>query len=156
LGIFHHKFKAEIKRTRNGLGLFTKNKIKKNKLIFNVVGKTVKVSYEDDIEEDRWFGIGRETWLVVGKDNPMYYMNHSCNPNCVIVNKTQVVALRDIEPCEELTFDYSSTEEDPYWEMDCNCGFKSCRKQLRATASFLSEEKPKEIFVLRKRSKHLK
>jgi len=140
-----HNIKTEIKHTRNGKGLFTKNRIMKDAVLFTVTGKTVRVSYDDDIEEDRWFGIDRETWIIVYSKNPMYYMNHSCNPNCAIVNRTQVITLREIEVDEELTFDYSTTEEDPYWEMPCNCGYEFCRKLITPTAKFTLDKTSNEI-----------
>lgn len=37
-----------------------------------------------------------------------------------------------IEAHEELVIDYSTTELDPYWKMDCNCGASGCRKVLRS------------------------
>jgi SET domain-containing protein len=137
--------KTEVKNARNGKGLFAKHGIMKGVTIFTVTGNIAQVSYEVEEEGDlkaeaRWFGIDRETWLVPNESNPMYYMNHSCNPNCVIANKTQVIALREIGAGEELTFDYSTTEEDPYWEMPCNCGYKFCRKLIAPAAKFTSNK----------------
>jgi hypothetical protein len=55
------------------------------------------------------------------------YLNHSCRPTCVIDTTTlRVVAARDVEAGEELTFFYPSTE----WDMDrpfrCRCGAPEC------------------------------
>jgi hypothetical protein len=36
------------------------------------------------------------------------------------------VAMRDIEPGEELTHDWATTDDDAY-EMECNCGADNCR-----------------------------
>ncbi len=143
--VSEYNVKTEVKNSRNGRGLFTKNRIMKDVVIFTVTGKTVKVSYESDLVvegENHWVGIGKETWLIPNVKNPMYYMNHSCNPNCAIVSKTQVITLREIERGEELTFDYSFTEEDPYWEMPCNCGYEFCRKMITSGAKFRLGKKP--------------
>ena len=57
------------------------------------------------------------------------FINHSCNPNCGIKGHLQIVAMRDIESGEEITFDYAMTESSDY-SMDCKCGAKNCRKTI--------------------------
>ena len=57
-------------------------------------------------------------------------INHSCEPNCGMRNATQVVAMRDIEQGEELTFDYAMSDMAPYDEFDCGCGAPTCRKRI--------------------------
>jgi SET domain len=70
----------------------------------------------------------------------LQYINHSCVPN-VFFNTTtmQLVCLRPLQPGDELTFFYPSTE----WEMAqpfvCNCGNRECL-QLINGASHLSVE----------------
>lgn len=56
-----------------------------------------------------------------------HLVNHSCNPNLASTdNYETVLALRDISPREELTFDYVTfnTGTD---EFDCACGAACCR-----------------------------
>lgn len=74
--------------------------------------------------------------------NPEFlqYINHSCAPNVFFdTDAMELVCLRNIQPGEELTFFYPSTE----WEMSqsflCNCGNKDCL-QLINGASHLSAE----------------
>jgi hypothetical protein len=38
-----------------------------------------------------------------------------------------VVAMRDIRPGEELTYDYAMTDSDPRLRMQCNCRSRNCR-----------------------------
>jgi uncharacterized protein len=62
------------------------------------------------------------------------YVNHSCQPNAgMVIDGTTVtlVAIRDIEPGEEIFFDYSTTMDEDDWEMSCSCGTSSCRKLIR-------------------------
>ena len=58
------------------------------------------------------------------------FMNHSCEPNAQI-RDVDVIALRDIDPWEPVTFNYNSTE----WEMaepfDCHCGSPHCLGQVQ-------------------------
>src|SRR5215469_3170455 len=56
------------------------------------------------------------------------FINHSCAPNCEAVpegGKIWMMALRDIAPGEELTFNYGYDLID-YREHPCHCGSSGC------------------------------
>jgi hypothetical protein len=53
------------------------------------------------------------------------FMNHSCEPNAVIRGR-EVFALRTVDPREEITFDYNTTEYSLAEPFDCRCGSGSC------------------------------
>lgn len=55
-------------------------------------------------------------------------VNHSCTPNCVaefVGSRIWICALRDIDPGEEITFNYGYDLED-YREHPCRCGAPDC------------------------------
>jgi len=56
----------------------------------------------------------------------MMHLNHSCEPNLGLQGQVVFLSLRDIEADEELIFDYSMTDDEPY-EMKCRCGMPNCR-----------------------------
>ena len=60
------------------------------------------------------------------RDDSMLYTNHSCDPNIAIQGQIVFVAMRDINPGEELTHDWATTDDEDY-EMTCNCGSSNCR-----------------------------
>ncbi len=65
---------------------------------------------------------------------PDNYINHSCNPNAgikIIGNSVLLFAIRNIHKGDEITFDYSTTMAEDYWEMNCRCGSKNCRGKIR-------------------------
>ena len=64
-------------------------------------------------------------------------MNHSCDPNCGIVGAVLLVAMRDIEPGDEICFDYAMTDTDDYDEFECTCGtaLVSWRRDAAPTGS---------------------
>ncbi len=73
------------------------------------------------------------------KGNDAKYINHSCEPNCeVLISRQRVFihALRDIEPGEELFYDYWYMTDESYTMEDlrriypCKCGAKTCRGTL--------------------------
>jgi uncharacterized protein len=55
------------------------------------------------------------------------FVNHSCNPNAGLREDRQMVALRTIQPGEEIRFDYSTCVSEQMWTMECRCGEPSCR-----------------------------
>jgi len=63
----------------------------------------------------------------VEREGSMIFSNHSCEPNIGVKGQIVFVAMRDIDPGEELTHDWATTDDDNY-EMECKCGTPSCRK----------------------------
>ena len=59
------------------------------------------------------------------------FMNHSCAPNCGGTALGFEIALRDIEPGEELTNDYETFHLDPPERFECRCGVPSCRRVVQ-------------------------
>lgn len=58
------------------------------------------------------------------------FMNHSCEPN-VVIRGRDVFALRAIEPWEQVTFDYNTTELELAEAFDCRCGSRRCLGRVR-------------------------
>lgn len=120
----------------NGKGIFVKKNIKKGEIIFIAKGKIIKFSTDaKNAKESRigsnWIGINKNIWLNIVKYS-FRFINHFCNPNAGIKGKVIFVALRDIKKDEEITFDYSISEDDILWQMKCSCGQKNCRKIIRS------------------------
>src|SRR6185503_217262 len=60
--------------------------------------------------------------------NGTHYINHSCEPNAfmqILYGHVLFIALRDIEPGEEITIDYESTLHSD--KKRCICQAPSCR-----------------------------
>jgi uncharacterized protein len=70
--------------------------------------------------------------------NPARFLNHSCAPNCVTEfrdGRIWIVALRDINAGEEITFNYGYTL-DEYREHPCYCGAAICAGYILAEEFF--------------------
>ncbi len=61
---------------------------------------------------------------------PSDFIHHSCEPNCGMSGNTVVVALREIEVGEELTYDYAMSDGSDYNEFECVCGAPACRGKV--------------------------
>ena len=70
----------------------------------------------------------------------LQYINHSCSPNVFFdTTSMQLICLQPLQPGDEFTFFYPSTEWDMAQPFVCNCGSKDCL-QLINGASHLSVE----------------
>jgi len=71
---------------------------------------------------DEWDLDGSVPW------NRARFLNHSCEPNCEaerIGERIWIIAVRDIQAGEELTFNYGYSLVD-YREHECRCGADGC------------------------------
>ena len=53
------------------------------------------------------------------------FLNHSCEPNTMIRSR-QAIAIRDIGPWEDVTFNYNTTEYAMAEPFECHCGGPRC------------------------------
>jgi hypothetical protein len=66
--------------------------------------------------------------------DPADYMNHSCNPNTWFIDDATMIARRNIQSGEEITYDYATSETaETYVLPHCNCGTPDCRQIVRGT-----------------------
>lgn len=77
----------------------------------------------------------------------LQYMNHSCDPNMFVDTEAfRIVALKEIQPGDELTFFYPSTE----WKMDrpfdCRCGSSKCIGKVEGAFALTKEQRSHYTF----------
>lgn len=85
------------------------------------------------------FSVDDKTVIDAGVDgNDARFFNHSCDPNCqsrIVKGRVYLETIRDIEPGEELTYDYEiprdgESDETARAKYPCFCGAKNCRGTL--------------------------
>lgn len=65
----------------------------------------------------------------------LQYANHSCAPNAFFdTTRLQFIALKAIEPGDEITFFYPSTEWNMQQPFTCNCNQTVCLGSIRGAA----------------------
>jgi len=74
-------------------------------------------------------------------------MNHSCDPNSAVKGDNKLIAIRDIEKGEEITYDYSATvgTNITSWTMKCKCGSVNCRGTLGNVTTVPKEQLEKYL-----------
>jgi uncharacterized protein len=125
----------------SGNGVFANQNIKKGTLIEDMKGKIVPDNEESHKKYNLNYmcPISKNECLLIKTNGK--YINHSCDPNCGIVDSIKIVAIKDIKKDEEISVDYDTIEYE--WEMKCNCGSAICRKKIRGYR-YLSEELKKK------------
>ncbi len=119
----------------NHVGLFAKEKILKNEFIWSATDDTVKKislpNFEKlpDNEKQNWIDhcYQIDDYFQMDIDDTRF-MNHSCEPNTVDFPSdvpTRIVAERDIEKDEEVTWNYLPFM-NPFQVFKCSCGSKNC------------------------------
>ena len=79
----------------------------------------------------RFLQVDEEVYILTAeKKEPHDCFNHSCEPNLGFAGQISLVAMRDIEAGEELTFDYAMSDGGPYDEFECQCGSPYCRRKV--------------------------
>jgi uncharacterized protein len=79
--------------------------------------------------------------------NPARFINHSCSPNCdaeIDEDHVWIVARREIQPGEELTFNYGYDLSE-YHDYPCQCGSPDCIGFIVAEEFFEHLRKQREL-----------
>ena len=120
-----------------GLGFFAKDNIIKGEILAVKTGHVVDeqtVLDNADVIKDSELQIADNLFLAPMSEDElglsMIYYNHSCEPNMGIKGNVVYVAMRDIEPGEELTVDYATYFSRANFGFACACGAETCRKRL--------------------------
>jgi SET domain-containing protein len=139
-----------VRRSRvQGRGVFATARIAKGTRIIEYTGERISSAEADaDADDDDparrhhtfFFAVDDEVVIDGSRDgSDARFVNHSCDPNCEIAitrGRIFVDALRDIEPGEELSYDYWYITDEAYTLADlkriypCRCGAAACRGTL--------------------------
>ena len=113
-----------------GRGLFAAHPFRKGDKILDL-GGTVYFTAElpDDLMA---LQIGNDRWLCSDGSHLDDYANHSCDPNAgFTTGELALFALKGIAIDEEITWDYSTSINEPNWLLECRCESPKCRRQIR-------------------------
>ncbi len=117
---------------QKGKGVFAAERLLPGELVVDYAGEEKWIW---DIPKEAWqyaFQVDYDRYVLPPQGSFGWYLNHSCAPNCVIMGRTRIVALRTIEKGEEVTFDYSTNVGWDGFAMDCRCGSPNCRHVIRS------------------------
>jgi len=106
----------------HGIGIFAKTLIPEGKIFYYIPMNSVHSSVQK--------GFARlASGLFVNDPLVLNFINHSCDPNAVIVYDSGKPALKSVKKIllgQEITVDYTLTEEKNNL-VECKCNSKKCR-----------------------------
>jgi len=117
--------------SRTGLGVFVRRAYRAGEPILEFRGAVVDFPFtlgQGDREGDA-LQIGPGVYLDLEGTGRL--VNHSCIPNAGVRDRVVLVAARDLEPGEEVLYDYSTTMDEDHWTLECRCGQPACRGLVR-------------------------
>ena len=112
----------------HGFGVFAARDLTAGEPVVRLRGDLAQGS--DALADPDYIGIGPDMWI--DPEHPLDYINHSCEPNCAFGPRRMLMSLRPIAKDDELLIDYSATELDESWTLECSCKTSSCRGTLKA------------------------
>jgi hypothetical protein len=130
-------YPSAIAPTSFGLGLMASRDLEAGTAVARYEGPIMR--FEEVPEDGIIYAIlieNDDLWLVPESD--ARYVNHSCAPNCHVVDSLEVITLQPVPQGTELTIFYndltmaefvtpsSSNLWDKRWTFQCQCGSKEC------------------------------
>lgn len=127
----------QIKKTKGkGRGVFAKKEIKAKTIIGEYTGEKVEIEkYDLEKDKDGLYLMFLDDKYAIYPDlntKDIHLINHSCEPNCWILNsggKVYFFSIRDIKNGEELTISYLLPPKDGTCNPcthNCYCGSLKC------------------------------
>jgi uncharacterized protein len=134
-------------------GCHTTAAIKKGSVIVEYTGPRITIKEADALYDDHprtyLFGLTDGKHVIDG-EGVAAFINHSCDANCEadeIKGRVWIIAARNIQPGEELTYDYNLYDGDLDDPSACFCGASNCRGSM-----YSEEELDRRAKLLRRRS----
>lgn len=134
-----------------GLGVFAAQPFPKGAVVqviddSRIVDDLHPIGRGDDARHCDYLEAGK----VILMQPPERHINHSCDPNTYVKTsrgRRRVVALRDIQPGDEITYDYCiNGGGDTVWT--CHCGSARCRHEIHSDFFHLPVELQREYLPL--------
>ena len=134
--------RIEVRESRvHGRGVYATKPIHKGARIIEYTGKRVlweSVPHDTGNPHTFLFGLDNGTEVIdpATGGNEARWINHSCEPNCEAIEEEDerifIYALRNLQPGEELFYDYALQVDGPITrevieESRCFCGSSRCR-----------------------------
>lgn len=129
----------------HGTGVFAERPINGGMRVIEYTGRKIRwqTVEADDTDFTMLFDVGRG-FVLDGQveGNEARFINHSCEPNCeslVVRGRVFIEAVREIEPGEELSYDYNLTlgkrpSREERQRFACACGAANCRGTMLRVA----------------------
>jgi len=134
---------GESSIVEGGRGIFAHSPLEREEVVMVMGGRIVDIETHNQIgefAEEYGMDISEEFSFCPSSDEelelmPQCLLNHSCEPNAGFLDQLQIVAIRGIEPGEEILYDYAfllfgNPNNQFSFRIDCRCGTDACREVI--------------------------
>lgn len=119
---------------KGSFGIFARQVIPAGTLLMFWGGRILTWKQFQSLDEDTRIHsaqVEEDLFIVpLSMEDETNFINHSCNPNAGFSSPVSIVSMRDIQPGEEICFDYAMCDSLPYDQFTCACGDSACRGQV--------------------------
>lgn len=128
-----HRLVGKACDDKGGRGVVAAEPIAAGALLALFGGAVVHASQLDALPPDerrKVLQVDDELYLLSTVESMADWVNHCCEPNAGLRGQVALVALRDIERGEEISYDYAMSDGSPYDSFACRCGASGCRGRV--------------------------
>jgi uncharacterized protein len=128
---FSPKLDVRLHPEKGGRGVHAIQPVKKGELLALFGGRIIRLADAVDPDGMKIIQVEEDLYLeTMTPGEPADCFNHSCRPNVGMSGQVGLVAMVNIEPGTEVTFDYAMSDGSAYDEFDCACGAEYCRGRV--------------------------
>jgi hypothetical protein len=141
---------VEVRNKDGYKSVFAKERILRDAVVFYLKGTLSirRTRYTIEIANEQHLTCPAITKTDDDLDYCWKYLNHSCEPNGYVnAADRSFRALRDIEPGEEINFNYLTTESEMSLPFTCHCGSPKCFGLIKGH-HFLTPEQAERLAIM--------
>jgi hypothetical protein len=136
--------KARVRRVNGAYALMTDRQIARDEVVFVLQGRITDEPTKYSIQIDAGKHLEPFSPYPDDVESLIHFFNHSCEPSTYIsFDDLTVRALRDLEPGEEVTFNYNTTEYEMANPFRCHCDSPNCLLEIRGFKLLPADERRK-------------
>ena len=133
---------GKVCNEKGGRGVFARESIARGELLVVYAGAIVEARDLGKLAPEvrrLLLQVEESHYLLSQVEGCADWVNHCCEPNAGLRGQVALVAMRDIEAGEEITYDYAMSDGSSYDCFECRCGAESCRGRVGGDDWMLEE-----------------
>ena len=132
--------------SRFGIGVIALRKFSRGEHILNFEGTRLTFDQAVALGDLQCYAMQMTESTYIDLGSPGRFVNHSCSPNAGVSGK-RLVAITAIMAGEEIFFDYSTTMDEDFWQMQCRCESADCRHVIGDFKSLKQDTRDRYIEI---------